>query len=191
MFPFKRNRSPIRQHLLQGLKKDEKGATPVELALVAMPFFALLFAILEGALVFWSNQVLGTAVADASRELYTGRFQQGTSTLPQADLAERFHQEVCGRVGRLFDCSNLKVDVRTYASFPNGVPTPIITDPDGTRRIDPNFGVYQTPQPTQIAVVQAAVEYPVFAPLMGANKSNISGNKRLLVSSAAFRTEPF
>ena len=191
MLSRRRIRSTIRCHLLQRYRKDEKGATPVELSLVALPFFALLFAILEGALVFWANQVLGTAVTDASRELYTGRFQQGTSSTPPADLAERFHQEVCNRVSGFLNCSALKVDVRTYTSFPNGVPTPIVTDPDGTRRLDPNFGVYQAPQATQIAVVQAAVEYPVLVPLMGANKSNISGNKRLLVSSAAFRTEPF
>ena len=83
------------------------------------------------------------------------------------------------------------MDVRTYASFPNGVPDPIVTESDGTRRLDPNFGVYQAPQPTQIAVVQVAMEYPVLVPLMGANRSNISGSHRLLLSSAAFRTEPF
>src|ERR687897_647745 len=104
-------RPTLSRRFIQRFRKDATGATPIELALVALPFFALLFAILEGALVFWANQVLGTAVTDASRELYTGRFQQGTSSVPQADLAERFHQEVCGRVGRLFNCSNLKVDV--------------------------------------------------------------------------------
>ena len=191
MFPFRQTRSTVRWRLLQRFRKDDEGATAIELSLVVLPFLALLFAILEGALVFWANQVLGTAVTDASRELYTGRFQQSTSSTPPADIAGRFHEEVCNRVGKLLNCSALKVDVRTYASFPNGVPTPIVTDPDGTRRLDPNFGVYQAPQSTQIAVVQAAVEYPVLVPLMGANKSNISGNKRLLVSSAAFRTEPF
>lgn len=191
MFAISRNRSRRRCRFVRRFRKDEKGATAIELALVALPFFALLFAILEGALVFWANQVLGNAVTDASRELYTGRFQQATSSTPPADLAGRFKEEVCNRVGGLFDCSTLKVDVRTYASFPNGVPTPIVTEQDGTRRLDPNFGAYQAPQATQIAVVQAAVEYAVLVPLMGANRSNITGNKRLLLSSAAFRTEPF
>ena len=191
MFSIFRIQSAIGRLSLRRFRKDENGATAIELSLVALPFFALLFAILEGALVFWANQVLGTAVTDASRELYTGRFQNSTSATPPADLAGKFRQEVCARVGGFLSCDALKVDVRTYASFPNGVPTPIVTDPDGTRRLDPNFGVYQAPQATQIAVVQAAVEYPVLVPLMGANRSNITGNKRLLLSSAAFRTEPF
>jgi pilus assembly protein Flp/PilA len=181
----------LSRRFIKRFRKDEAGATPIELSLVALPFFALLFAIIEGALVFWANQVLGAAVTEASRELYTGRFQQTTSSIPPAELPGRFLTEVCRRTGGLFDCASLKVDVRTYASFPNGVPTPIITDPDGTRRLDPNFGAYQAPQATQIAVVQAAAEYPVLVPLMGANKSNISGGKRLLVSTAAFRTEAF
>lgn len=184
-------RPTLSRRFIQRFRKDATGATPIELALVALPFFALLFAILEGALVFWANQVLGTAVTDASRELYTGRFQQTTSATPPAELPARFLAEVCRRTGGMFNCATLKVDVRTYASFPNGIPSPIITDPDGTRRLDPNFGAYQAPQATQIAVVQAAAEYPVFVPLMGANKSNISGGRRLLVSTAAFRTEAF
>jgi Flp pilus assembly protein TadG len=177
--------------LAAGLRRDERGSTAIELSLLALPFLAVLFAVIEGALVFWANQVLGTAVAGASRELYTGRFQQATSSTPPQDLAGRFRDEVCRRTSRMFSCDTLKVDVRTYASFPDGIPNPIITDPDGTRRLDPNFGAYQAPQPTQIAVVQAAVEYPVLVPLMGANKSNISGNKRLLLGTAAFRTEAF
>jgi pilus assembly protein Flp/PilA len=191
MFSLRDTRPPIRRTSLRRFRRDESGATAIELALVALPFLALLFAILEGGLVFWANQVLGTAVTDASRELYTGRFQQGTTATPPAELAGKFRDAVCTRIGGLFDCSTLKIDVRTYSSFPNGVPDPIVTDPDGTRRLDPNFGVYQQPKTAQITVVQAIVEYPVLVPLMGANRSNITGNKRLLLSSAAFRTEPF
>ncbi len=191
MVSLRATRFLICRPALRRLRRDESGTAAIELALVALPFFALLFAILEGGLVFWANQVLGTAVTDASRELYTGRFQQSIVSAPPADRGGRFKDAVCARIGGLFDCSTLKIDVRTYSSFPNGVPDPIVTDQDGKRRLDPNFGVYQNPQASQITVVQAAVEYPVLVPLMGANRSNISSNKRLLLSSAAFRTEPF
>jgi len=191
MFSLHAIRYLIGRPLLRRFRRDENGATAIELSLVALPFFALLFAILEGALVFWANQVLGTAVTDASRELYTGRFQSATAGVAQADLPGRFREEVCKRIGGLFDCAALKIDVRTYSSFPNGVPDPIVTNSEGKRELDPNFGIYQAPNTSQIAVVQAAVEYPVLVPLLGANRSNISSNKRLLLSSAAFRTEPF
>lgn len=163
----------------------------VEFAMISVPFFALLFAILECALVFWTTQVLETAVADAARQIYTGQFQAANTATAPADLPDKFRAEVCKNVVAMFDCTKLKVDVRTYASFPNGVSSPIVTDPSGVRQLDPAFGQYQAPGPKQIVVVRAAVEYPVFVSLLDANKSNLNATTRLLMATAAFRTEPF
>jgi Flp pilus assembly pilin Flp len=180
-----------RVRAIKRFRQDDAGVASIELALVAMPFLALLFAVLESALVFWANQVLGAAVTDASRELYTGRFQQGSAGVAAADLPERFKQEVCRRIGGLIPCDSVRIDVRRSDAFPAGVPVPIVTDPDGTRRIDPGFGVYQEPRPAEVALVRVAVEFPVLVPLMDSMHGNLSGNKRLLMSTAAFRTEQF
>jgi len=177
--------------LLGRFRRDDRGVAAVEFALVSVPFFALLFAILEGALIFWKNQVLNEAVTQASRLLYTGNFQQTTLAVPAAEIPDRFKQEVCSRVHGLFDCNSIKIDVQTYDSFPNGVPQPIVTDPDGTRHLDPAFGQYNTPGPSRITLVRAVIEYPVFVSLLGANGSNLSANKRLLMGTAAFRTEKY
>src|SRR3954468_9003882 len=126
--------------LLARFRRDEQGATAVEFSLVAVPFLALMFASVEGAMVFWTNQVLDEAVAQASRTLYTGSFQQATATIPAAQIPEQFKNAVCSRVKGLFDCSRVKIDVQTYDSFPAGIPQPIITDADGTRHLDPAFG---------------------------------------------------
>ena len=184
----KRPRAP---GVLGRFRRDDRGVAAVEFALVSVPFFALLFAILEGALIFWTNQVLDEAVSQASRLLYTGNFQQTTLAVPAAEIPDRFKQEICNRVGGLFDCSSIKIDVQTYDSFPNGVPQPIVTDPDGTRHLDPAFGQYNTPGPSRITLVRAVIEYPVFVSLLGANGSDLSGNKRLLMGTAAFRTEQY
>ncbi len=176
---------------IKRFRRDEGGAMGVELALVALPFFALLFAVLESALVFWTNQVLGSATADAARELYTGQFQKANVSTPAEELPSRFKQEVCQRIGALIPCSSLRIDVRRSTSFPGGVPVPVVTNPDGTRTVDPTFGVYEEPKPTEVALVRVIVEYPVLVPLMEAMKGSLSGNKRLLMSSAAFRTEKY
>src|SRR5262245_40122344 len=87
------------------------GVTAVEFAIVATPFFALMFAILETALVFFGQQTLETAVATAARQVRTGQAQaQGFSSV-------QFKQQICQVVVSLFDCSKLKFDVRTYATF--------------------------------------------------------------------------
>ena len=65
-----------RRRLLRHFLRNREGATAVEFALVALPFLAILFAIIELALNFWVTQVLENAVSDASRRIYTGQFQQ-------------------------------------------------------------------------------------------------------------------
>ena len=168
--------------------KRQDGATAVEFGLIALPFFALLFAILETALGFWTTQALETAVANASRRIYTGQFQQNAANAGQssAQLAERFRDAVCADFTAVLDCkSMIKVDVRTFDSFPDtSVPSPIKNG-----QFDSSGFGYQPPGPDKIVVVRAAMEYPVFVPLT--QLSNLSNGKRHIMASATFRTEPF
>ena len=55
-------------------------------AIVATPFLAVLFAIMETAMVFFAGQTLETAVADSSRLILTGQAQ--TQALNQAAFKE-------------------------------------------------------------------------------------------------------
>ncbi len=186
--PGARRRASIRR-----FRSDQDGATAVEFAFVALPFFALLLAILEGGLVFWTNQVLETAVEDASRRLFTGQFQKANTGLKPSELGPAFKDLVCQSAGAstMIDCSKLKVDVQTAGAFPQKVSSPIVTDDQGNRKIDDKFGAYANPAPQTIVVVRVAVEYPVFVSLLDANKSNLTPTTRLLMASAAFRTEPY
>jgi Flp pilus assembly protein TadG len=94
--------------MFRRFRRDQSGVVGVEFALIAIPFVALLFASLEGALVFWSNQVLDEAVAQASRTLYTGGFQRQTLTVPAAQIPDLFKKEVCDRVKGLLNCKEIK-----------------------------------------------------------------------------------
>src|SRR4051812_32412430 len=78
--PFKKAVALSAAHVLRlrvvrrFLKKDD-GAAAVEFALVATPFLALVFAIMETALVFFAGQTLETAAADSARLIMTGQAQ--------------------------------------------------------------------------------------------------------------------
>ena len=61
--------------LLRRFRSNRRGSVAVEFSLIALPFFALLFAIIETALVFFASQVLETAVQDSSRLILTGQAQ--------------------------------------------------------------------------------------------------------------------
>src|SRR5215212_11080297 len=116
-----------RQLGLRAFRRDQDGVVAVEFAMVALPFFALLFAILETALLFWSTQVLETAVANAARTIYTGQFQS-TNDQTAADIGTKFKNEVCKNVTALFPCDapSVHVDVRRFTP---GTAPPEVIDP--------------------------------------------------------------
>src|SRR5436309_9819104 len=92
--------------------RAQDGAAAVEFSLVAAPFLAVMFAIMETALVFFAGQTLETAVADSARLILTGQAQNQSLT------QTTFKNAVCARIYGLFNCSSgVYVDVRTYANF--------------------------------------------------------------------------
>lgn len=162
--------------------RNEDGVTAVEFALVAAPFFALVFAILETALIFFAGQVMETAVSDAARLIRTGQAQD------QNFDASAFKQEVCSRILGLFNCeSGLMLDVRTYQSF-NDVNFDKPIDENGN--LIPNF-TYQPGAGGDIVVVRAFYEWPTIVPTLGVDLADLANGKRLLSAAVTFRNEPF
>lgn len=179
--------TPCRLHTR--FRRAEAGATAVEFGLVALPFFALLFAIMETAFAFWSSQVLETAVANASREIYTGQFQQNPAYAGKTTiwLAAQFKSDVCANVTALFDCAaNVQVDVRTFDdnTTPN-VPLPITAGEYDTS----SYG-YQAPGASKITVVRASMKYPSFTSFLNGT-TGLANGYRLIMASSTFRTEPY
>jgi Flp pilus assembly protein TadG len=167
---------------LRRFARQQDGAAAVEFGMVAAPFLALVFAIMETAVVFFSGQALETAVAESSRLIMTGQAQtQGFSQ-------SAFKNAVCAKVFGLFDCQNgVYIDVKTFTSFANVT----MTNPvDANGNFQNNF-TYTPGGPGDIVVVRLFYQWPVYVSLIGFNLSNMSGSKRLLVATAAFRNEPY
>jgi Flp pilus assembly protein TadG len=168
--------------LLRRFIRHQEGASAVEFGIVIVPFLALVFAILETAMVFFANQTMETAVADSSRLIMTGQAKQMGLT------KDTFKAEICKRLVAMFDCSGgVQVDVQTYQTFATA-DTSKPLDADG--KLKTNF-VYQPGCPGDIVVVRAMYQWPAFVSLLGFNMSDMSGNKRLLMATAAFRNEPY
>lgn len=165
------------------LMRDRRGASAVEFAFVAAPFFALMFAIIETAAVFFASQVLETAVQDSARKIMTGQAQAASFTQSQ------FKQDVCSRIYGLLDCANgIYVDVRKFTTFGNvTLPKPV----DASNNFVSSDFVYQPGGPGDIVVVRLFYLWPVYVSVLGFNLSDVSGGKRLLSASAAFRNEPW
>jgi Flp pilus assembly protein TadG len=163
--------------------RAQNGAAAVEFALVAAPFLALVFAILETALIFFAGQTLEAAASDSARLIMTGQAQTGGYS--QSD----FKTAVCNRLaGGLFDCTNgVYVDVKTYTTFTSITATPPITN----GQLDTTNLAYSPGGPNCIVSVQLYYKWPIYVSLLGDNLSNLNGNYRLLVATSVFRNEPY
>src|ERR1700722_10029033 len=86
-------------------RRNRRGSAAVEFALVAPVFFALLFAIIETAIMFFASQVLETITQESARMILTGQAQTASYTQSQ------FKTYVCSQIPALFNCANVSVDV--------------------------------------------------------------------------------
>jgi Flp pilus assembly protein TadG len=178
--------------IMRRLVRQQDGAAAVEFALVAAPFLALMFAIMETAMVFFASQSLETVAADSARLIMTGQAQM------QGFDQDKFKQAVCDKVAGLFDCmGGLYVDVQTYSSFAtmSGGATQKLNDikalfDSSTPPTSDKFS-YQAGGPGDIVVVRLIYLWPVYVPLLGLDLADMPGNKRLVMATVAFRNEPY
>jgi Flp pilus assembly protein TadG len=168
-------------NLLRRFRRNRRGSAVIEFALVAPVFFALLFAIIETAFMFFASQVLETITQNSARMIFTGQAQTAAYTQSQ------FQAYVCGQIPALFTCGNVYIDVQNYPSFSSVA----ITDPiDGSKNFVNNMQ-YNPGGPGDIVVVRLFYQWPLVVTGLGYNISNLAGNTRLLTATAAFRNEPY
>jgi Flp pilus assembly protein TadG len=161
---------------------QRQATSTVEFGLLAAPFIALTFAILQTAIIFFASQSLETATAAAARLVLTGQAQtQGWS-------AGEFKQQLCNTIHGLFNCqSGVYVDVETYPSFSAAnLGLPISNGTLNTSALGYNPG-----GPGDIVVVRVYYQYPVYMNLLGFNLSDLNGGLNLLAATAVFQNEPY
>ncbi|MCW5696047.1 MAG: pilus assembly protein [Bauldia sp.] len=171
-----------RQATIRRFRRDKSGATVVGFALIALPFFALLFAVLETGLTFFATQTIEDAVARGARLIRTGQAQE--ANISDTD----FKRVICEEMSLIFDCeAKLRVDVRTYTNFTSiDLGNPI--DEDGNLIDDFD---YDPGEGGELVVVRAFYEWPVFTNLLGLGLATLGNGKHLIAATTAFRNEPF
>jgi Flp pilus assembly protein TadG len=168
------------RNLFRRFGRNRKGSAAVEFALVAPPFIALLFAILETGIIFFADQYLETITQDGARMIMTGQAQNGNYTQAQ------FHSYVCSQVVALFNCNNISVNVQSFSSFETLTATCPISNGTFVNNMQYNPG-----NPNDVVIVQLFYQWPQIVTGLGYNITNLNGNYRLLCATAAFRNEPY
>lgn len=167
-----------------GFARDERGVTVIEFALLALPFFTLIFAIIETAMVFFASQVLDSAVEDASRMVRTGRAQTASYTMTE------FRSYLCDYTFNLFDCSKIQLLVKVLPDFTSASSSSVqsCTTTTCTWTLTEN---YSPGGRRQVVQVSAYYRWPLTVVLPYFNLKNQPDNYRMISAMRVFRNEPF
>jgi len=161
------------------LWSNNRGATAVEFALVALPLITLIFASLQIAIIFFFDQALQTATQKAARQLMTGSAQAANMTQTQ------FQAAVCANLPSEFQCPNLMVDVESASSFSTINTAPI------TLTYNANNWNYSPGNGGDIVIVRALYDWPIVGGPLALGLANQPNGGHLLIATAVFKNEPF
>jgi len=171
--------------------KNKEGTAAIEFAILAIPFFMLIFAILELAIVFFINSTLNHAVSEAGRQIRTGNFQAcGTQ--------DKFKELVCSNMAGLGNCEKrLRIDVVSGSAFGSitlpAPPDPPELDPtDPTSTDDIENGDFVNTTASAPVVIRGLYYHKLVLPPQLTRLESIEGKGiRLLSATTAFKNEPF
>ncbi len=167
---------------LRSLAKNEEGVTAIEFAFVALPFFTIVFAILELGLAVLVNRMVDNAVIEASRMIRTG--QAYNANFSTAD----FENQICASLPSfLCHADRIRVNVSVADDFVNVTSIDSLYDEDGNLKDD---GDYNPSDESDIVAVNVIYKWPMFTSLLNLSALD-HGNERHLSSTMVFRNEPW
>lgn len=161
-----------------------EGMAAVEFGIVAMPFFAIIFAVLQVGVVVFAQQELESGVEQAARLVLTGQVQQQGLTQAQ------FQTQVCASLPVLFKCSNVMVDLQSVTAF-SSANTSMPTLTYNAQGNVTNVWKFAPGVPGTIEVLRVMYQWPTFLVPLYLKLATQSNGARLLMATAVFQNEPF
>jgi hypothetical protein len=148
------------------LKSENRGSVAVEFAMLMIPFLTILMAMIETGYMLFISILMEGATSDAARQVRTGSVQRA-----QAPLA-LFQETLCDRMFGVVNCDDLQFEVQGFGSTGN------------------TSGNFAPGAAGDIVVVRVSFRFSFVTPFL-ANILRGGDGSVLLVSSSAFRNEPF
>lgn len=169
---------------LLGFRRDRRGATAIEFAMLALPFALLSFAILETTVSFTAQQVISNATDRLARQIRTGQITLDNTT------ESEFRDLICDEISLIVGsgCPELEFDLQHYTKF-DDVPKTIPIGPDGD--IDASGFKYDPGGEATINNLRIFYRWPVMTDVMKPSMANLPNGNRLLFSTATWQNEPF
>lgn len=194
------------------LRKDCRGATIIEFAIVGPAFIALLLAILYTMLIYLAQQMLETAAQNAGRLLLIGTAQTAQMASGNTGMSEsEFKNAICNGTTAtdsdgntitipkllppMLSCSRLTVNVTTASSYnvaSTAAPT-FTYDSNGVLTSTGTGYSYQSSGSGQnrIVVLQLIYLWPTGTGPLGLNLIDQPNGNHMLVATSVFTAEDY
>ncbi|CTQ62049.1 TadE/TadG family type IV pilus assembly protein [Roseibium album] len=168
--------------LLRSLLKDREGVTAIEFSMVALPFFIIVFGIMEVGITMFVNRMVDNALISASRLIRTGQHIDISSN-------EEFKNKICGFMPAFMcDIERIIVAVETANTFSEASDKASLYDEHGDLKED---GFSHAPGGAgDIVVVKLIYKWPMMTSALNL-ALNDHGTERFLTSTMVFRNEPW
>lgn len=167
------------RRVLRHFIKNDEGATAIEFAFLGIPFFFLIFVILESSIAFAAQQLLTNATDDVARLFRTGQEQR--ATLDETKL----RQLICDRISILMSntCPGLEVDLRQFDTFEEAAKAALSFNADGSINTDVDLGPALSKN-----MLRVFYHWPVVTNILA---ERLPDGKMLLFSTSTWQNEPF
>ena len=184
--------------------RSRDGAAAIEFAILAIPYFMIVFAIIETFVAFTAEQLVSNAVDTFARKFRTGQitYNLGRST----DMTEsQFRTAFCKEVSIMISCSATEVttpkllylDLRSFSTFA-AIPTTIPrVSTSAYADIDTSSFKYAPGGPKSINMLRAYYRWQNITDLIRPYITNIRPSDGslptdfLIVGTAAFQNEDY
>ena len=164
------------------LRRDQKGATAVEFALLIGPFLFLLLGLLEVSMQYFIATAMDYSVQKTARLIRTGQAQE--SNLSLDDL----RSTMCEHMLDIFDCTDNSyfsvTELDNLAATSAALPVKSSGDfVDST--------IYETGHGGSYIIVRGYFQFSPLFDVFGALSPRLPNGNRIAAASALFRNEPF
>ncbi|KQN93152.1 pilus assembly protein TadE [Sphingomonas sp. Leaf231] len=170
--------------LANALRRDQRGATIIEFALVALPFIVLILATIQTGFVFFAQQALETTAEQTARQLMTGSAQKTGMTQAQ------FKTIACGNLPAFMSCAKMMVDVQSATKFADVDTNALVLTYDQNSQVT-NTWQFAPGGPGSVVVMRLLYLLPVVGGPLGFDLATTTGGRRVLVSTFVFKSEPY
>ncbi|MFC3693263.1 TadE/TadG family type IV pilus assembly protein [Chenggangzhangella methanolivorans] len=179
---------------LRSFARSRDGSYAVEFAIISSLLVVLVIGLVQFAMIFLARNSLEASLQTASRSVLTGSFQTDNADAKDAaTILANLRSSMCGSGAKAsvlsLSCANMKVDVSVVSAFAGAQSGSALDASGGWAK---NFGTsYACPGPRSIAVIRAALKYPLFVRALSFGLSSFSDGAALIQSSVVFRVEQY